>query len=257
MAPVTVTSLGESMRKFSISVGLAALVAAATASSAAASNSWSGYHWPRSANPFTIALGDNLTAVWKSYYSTTAADWSQSTGGNPLRVATVAGATTGRKCRPTAGRVEVCDAAYGKNGWLGLAQVWASGGHITQATAKMNDTYIAPGTKYDSPYWRGSVMCQEVGHAWGLDHQDTSGADLHTCMDYASAPAADNTKPNAHDYDQQAIDYSHLDATARSAPSRPGNGPYAVERRDSRRSTTIVERYSDGSTVTTYITWAA
>src|SRR5688572_31754287 len=46
------------------------------------------------------------------------------------------------KCRPTAGRIEVCNAAYGNNGWLGIAQIWISGAHITQGTTKLNDTYF-------------------------------------------------------------------------------------------------------------------
>jgi len=39
-------------------------------------------------------------------------------------------------------------------------------------------------------------MCQEIGHIWGLGHQDESGADFHTCMDYATNPDADNMHPN-------------------------------------------------------------
>lgn len=230
---------------------------------AAASHSWNGYHWARTANPFTLMLGDNLTATWEPYYTTSAADWSSTAtnAANPLRAVTVAGGTTGRKCRPTSGRVEVCNAAYGKTGWLGVAQIWASGSHITQGTAKMNDTYYATGSKYDTPIWRGMVMCQEVGHTFGLDHQDTSGADLHTCMDYAAAPDADNTKPNAHDYDELVTIYSHLDATstlAGSSSGRKGSAgrPYAIRRHDDRRSSTIEELYADGSSLTTFIVWA-
>jgi hypothetical protein len=29
--------------------------------------------------------------------------------------------------------------------------------------------------------WRADVVCQETGHSIGLDHQDTSGANFHTC----------------------------------------------------------------------------
>src|SRR5215210_9224495 len=78
--------------------------------------------------------------------------------------------------------------------------VWVSGLHITQSTVKVNDTYFNT-SFYNTPIWRASVMCQEVGHVFGLDHQDESGADFHTCMDYASNPDGDNTHPNQHDYD--------------------------------------------------------
>jgi hypothetical protein len=60
---------------------------------------------------------------------------------------------------------------YGQNGWLGLAQIWVSGNHITQATTKVNETYFNM-PQYDTPAWRRLVMCQEVAHDFGLDHQD-------------------------------------------------------------------------------------
>ena len=183
---------------------------AASASPAAASHSWGGYHWARASNPFTVSLGDNVSSAWDSYLRTAAADWSDDAGGNPLNATTVAGSTTGRKCRARSGRVEVCNAAYGNNGWLGVASVWASGGHISQATVKLNDTYYAT-AKYNTPVWRAAVTCQELGHTFGLDHQDESGADFHTCMDYAATPDADNTRPNAHDYEQLGLIYEHLD----------------------------------------------
>ena len=58
-------------------------------------------------------------------------------------------------------------------------------------------------------------MCQEVGHTLGLDHQDEvfGNANLGTCMDYTSLPSGppSNEHPNAHDYEELEIIYSHLD----------------------------------------------
>ena len=162
-----------------------------------------------------------------------------------------------KKCSPSAGRVEVCNAAYGYRGWLGVAQVWVSSGHITQATTKMNDSYYAPGSRYDTPVWRAAVMCQEIGHAWGLDHQDESGADFHTCMDYASNPDADNTHPNTHDYEELALIYSHFDSsTTIGLSAQPGAAPYKVTRKDGQRTSRIVEHFADGSKKATFIYWA-
>jgi len=39
-----------------------------------------------------------------------------------LNTTIVAGGTTARRCRATIGRVEVCNAAYGNNGWLGVGK---------------------------------------------------------------------------------------------------------------------------------------
>jgi hypothetical protein len=84
---------------------------------------------------------------------------------------------------------EVCNWKYGNNGWLGLAQIWISGGHITQGVSKNNDTYFDTST-YDTPAWRQFVTCQEIGHTFGLGHQDEDfyNANLGSCMDYTVNP---------------------------------------------------------------------
>jgi hypothetical protein len=172
-----------------------------------ASHSWGNYHWARTSNPFTLKLGDNLSAAWKPYLVTSSNDWSVS---SMLDTVIVAGQAKG-KCRPTAGRGEVCNGSYGNNGWLGLAQIWISGSHITQGTVKVNDTYFNL-PAYNNSAERNHVMCQEVGHIFGLGHQDESGAALGTCMDYSSDDGSQH--PNAHDYEQLEIIYnSHLDST--------------------------------------------
>jgi hypothetical protein len=116
--------------------------------------------------------------------------------------------------------VEVCNAAYGTNGWLGVAQIWVSRRHIVQGTTKVNDTYFNT-AKYNTKAWRNLVMCQEVGHTLGLDHQDEifNNTNLGTCMDYTNDPSGlagtngplSNEHPNQHDYDQLATIYTHLD----------------------------------------------
>jgi len=173
-----------------------------------ASHSWGGYHWARTSNPFTLKLGDNVVATWEAYLGTTATDWSLS---SVLDALVVPGQAKGN-CRGTKGRVEVCNKTYGANGWLGVAQIWVSGVHITQGTVKVNDTYFGTPT-YNTPAWRNLVMCQEVGHTLGLDHQDEdfNNPPLGSCMDYTSDPTP-NQHPNQHDYEQLEIIYAHLDA---------------------------------------------
>ena len=185
---------------------------AALPSPSYATHSWGGYHWARTSNPFTLKLGDNVSSAWDSYLATTSSDWSVS---SVLDTTIVAGGTSAKRCRPTAGRVEVCNATYGNNGWLGVAQIWISGSHITQGTAKMNDSYF--NAAYNTPAWKRLVMCQEVAHTFGLDHQDEnfSNGNLGTCMDYTSDPDGppSNEHPNQHDYDELGIIYAHLDST--------------------------------------------
>lgn len=172
-------------------------------------HSWNGYHWARTANPLQLKLGDNLTSNWDSYLGTTSGDWSKST---VIDTAIVTGQANPKNCRPTAGRVEVCNASYGNTGWLGVAQIWLSGGHISQGTVKVNDTYFTT-AKYNTPAWRNNVMCQEVGHTLGLAHNDEDfNTVTGTCMDYANDPTQDQ-HPNSHDYAELESIYSHLDST--------------------------------------------
>lgn len=185
-----------------------------------ATHSWNGYHWARTSNPFTLQLGNNVTSAWQPYLATTSSDWSIST---VLDTAVVPSSKNPRTCKPTTGRVEVCNATYGTNGWLGLAQIWVSNSHISQGTVKMNDTYLnqAP---YNTTAEKNHVMCQEVGHTLGLGHQDESGASLATCMDYSQS--LDSQHPNQHDYDELATIYGHLDSTttvANTSASAPSN----------------------------------
>lgn len=200
-------------------VCLLSLAMVAAPSSLMANHSWNGYHWGRTANPFTLKLGNNLSSVWQQYLGNTSSDWSQST---VLDTIIVAGGTKPRNCRPTTGRDEICNATYGNTGWLGVAQIWISGSHITQGTVKLNDTYFNT-AKYNTFAWREMVTCQEVGHTFGLAHQDEifDNTNLGTCMDYTNDPTGTagtngtlaNTSPNQHDYDELVTIYSHLDST--------------------------------------------
>lgn len=206
------------MRRALVAIAAVATLAVG-ASAATASHSWGTYHWARTANPFTLKLGDNLSTGWKSYLGMASTDWSLSA---VLDTTIVLGQAKGR-CRPTAGRVEVCNGTYGANGWLGLAQIWILGSHITQGAVKVNDTYFNTAT-YNKPEKKQHVMCQEVGHTFGLAHQSESGASLGTCMDYAT-DSTNSQHPNQHDYDQLGLIYAHLDSTTtigQAAGGTPG-----------------------------------
>ena len=201
-------------------VGVAA-VSLAVVGAALANHSWGSYHWSRASNPLTLSVGDNVNSGWDAYLSGATSDWDQS---SVLALTGVAGGTSGSTCAPTSGRIEVCNAAYGTTGWLGVAQIWVTQGHITQATTKVNDTYFNT-AQYNTEAWRRLVMCQEVGHDFGLDHQDVNfnNGNLGTCMDYTNDPDGppSNEHPNQHDYDQLASIYLHLDGSGGGKPCNP------------------------------------
>jgi hypothetical protein len=184
-----------------LACALAALLALVAFSPAAQANhSWGNYHWARQSNPFTLQLGDNVSSSWDSYLSTTSSDWSKS---SVLDTRVVTGQASRKNCRPTSGRVEVCNTSA----------------------------------------WRNLVMCQEVGHTFGLDHQDEifDNTNLGTCMDYTNDPSGtagtngtlSNEHPNQHDYDKLQTIYSHLDSTTTvGSTSAASKMPPAASRGD-------------------------
>ena len=137
-----------SSRRLSKCMALAVLLfAGAFATIAYATHSWGPYHWARTLNPFTLKLGDNVSTVWDSHLAIASSDWSVS----PKLDTTIAAGTSKGNCRPTSGRVEVCDKTYGFTGWLGVASIWVSGSHITQGTVRLNDTYSVSYTHLTLP----------------------------------------------------------------------------------------------------------
>lgn len=228
-----------------------------------ATHSWNNYHWARQVNPFTIKLSSNLTSSWQPYLVNSSNDWSAS---SVIDTVVVQGTKNPKTCKPTTGLVEVCNASYGNNGWLGIAQIWISGSHINQGVVKMNDSYMTR-APYNTAEEKNHVMCQEVGHTFGLGHQDESGADLGTCMDYSMS--INSQHPNAHDYTMLEQIYAHLDnfttvsATTSSAAARE-NGDLNSQQNWGRRVFRsnngyfeVYERsYKDGSKIVTTVTLA-
>ncbi len=244
------------------------LLIATSAGVAYASHSWGPYHWARMSNPFTLKLGDNVTSTWDAYLAEASSDWSVSS----VLDTAIVGGQGGKNCRATSGRVEVCNRKYGNNGWLGIAQIWVNGnGHITQGLAKMNDTYFNTST-YNMPAWRRLVMCQEVAHTFGLDHQDETfgNPNLGTCMDYTSDPDGplSNEHPNAHDYEQLELMYAHLDSSTTLSAAVPGGNGQDVDwdnpkgwgkalQKDGKGRYSHFERdLGNGHKVFTFVLWA-
>ena len=188
-----------------------------------ANHSWGGYHWARTANPFTVKIHENMDSIWEPYLQTAVNDWNASNVFD-FQVLWQSPVSSKRKCASTAGRIEICNERYGQNGWLGIAGISISGTHITKGYTKLNDTYYAM-AQYNTPAWRQMVVCQEIAHDIGLDHQDETfdNANLGSCMDYTNDPDGgaggassndpSNEHPNSHDFQQISTIYQHLDST--------------------------------------------
>ena len=210
------------------------------------------------------------SADWKSHLAQTSSDWNS--GNSAVLTAIVAGQSPNKRCAMVAGTTQVCNGSYGQNGWLGLASInIIDGTHITQGSAKMNDTYFSTAT-YNNPNEREHVVCQEVAHTFGLDHQSTDGSSLNTCMDYFSNTGANagstlSTKPNRHDFDELNIIYAHLDSTttvaaqvaltaaASELSEDPNSWGQLVSQSKSGRSSTYERFERDASKTVTHVYW--
>lgn len=211
-------------RKISTLAVIASVAFAAWTAPAQADHSWGSWHWQRATNPVKLTVFDSTTDArtliggqnWPVMLSKSAADWTTSTVLDlAVQPQTAADLAVREACPFELGAIRVCNVVNPDVTWLGLATVLPAdpgsrSGHLLAATAQMNDTW------FSTPFYDATnaqhVMCQEVGHTLGLDHQDESGKDLGTCMDYADA--LDNESPDSHDYQQLQTIYTHLDGAS-------------------------------------------
>jgi hypothetical protein len=200
--------LNAMVSKKLLAKGALAVGIAAVSVTALASHTWNNYHWARTTSSFTLQVIDSNTSDWDDELNLAVSQWSQSTKLDLSITSADDSSRTRRRCTAVVGKVRSCNSAYGNNGWLGLASInLDSNGHISQGTSKMNDSYAS---SFASQNERRHVMCQELGHTFGLGHTSEDGTSQNTCMDYSQS--ATSTAPNQHDYDQLATQYSHTDS---------------------------------------------
>ena len=224
---------------------IAAVATAALAAPAFADHSWSTYHWQKGTGPLRVDVGDNVDSKWDRYLeeAMNGGPYTNPPGGDGqgwnatahIDSPIVAGRSNPKNCKAVSGTIQVCNSRYGQTGWLGIAQIWLSGGHIVQGITKLNDTYFDT-AKYNTPAWRRLVMCQEVGHDYGLGHTNEIFDNYNdgTCMDYTNAPSGgmlgtkdygpSNEYINQHDHDQLNAIYSHSHSNFTAVgPGRSGS----------------------------------
>jgi hypothetical protein len=192
-----------------------------------------------------------VTSQWTSFVDVAVnSDWNNRSVLSLTEQAAPSG-TSRKRCSPISGQVLVCNDSYGQRGWLGIASITLdTKGHITSGTTKLNDTYFNT-SRYNTPEWRAMVTCQEIGHDFGLGHQNEIFNNVNTgsCMDYTNAPQGGvvggfnygpaKDHPNGHDTDQLDIIYNHTDSYGTASElaatnfgirqlGRPAAGPGAL-----------------------------
>ncbi len=191
--------------KIIIKLSIMALLGSA-ALAAKAGHQWADYHWATLGNGLNLPVIDSVSPDWQASYTQSLAEWEQGTPIAHNEVGQDDSSRTRKQCRAADGKMRVCNANYGYNGWAGLASInLDSNGHIVKGTAKMNDSYLAS----SSVAYRNHVMCQEIGHVYGLGHTSEDGSSQQTCMDYSNDP--NSQWPNSHDRQLLTQMYSHDD----------------------------------------------
>lgn len=175
---------------------------------ARATHSWNGYHWARgdASIPVSLRLLDKMNGVWDTLHPAVSSDWGAL---SPVFAFTT---VSGKR---VAYEVELASKKFGNNGWLGLATIWIDGsGHIVRGRVQVNDYYFQF-PRYNTPEVRQHVLCQELGHVLGLDHNragDEGGSPDDSCMnDRVTFPTEVYPHPNVHDAEQIGLVYGHAD----------------------------------------------
>lgn len=179
-----------------------------------ADHSWGEYHWANNADEIIkLKVVNSTIGDWTPVLAESIVEWNVSSDPNISEVIELAidrDDTSNRarkRCKSVTGQMRVCNAAYGYNGWLGIATINIdANAHIVKGTAKVNDSYS---TYWDIPGEMNHVMCQEMGHVFGLGHTSEDGTSQKTCMDYSTDP--ESQWPNDHDYAMLAAIYGHVD----------------------------------------------
>ena len=184
-----------------------------------AHHQWSTYQWESDRTaPISPAVVDNTGARWTEHVAIATDDWNASPWiESPLE------SGNNSSCAMVTGTIQVCNSDYGSNGWLGLATIALRSGIIVGGSTKLNDYYFNQ-ARYNTFTRRQLVTCQEIGHTYGLTHQNEDfSTDLTTsCMEYTSNPEG-NEGPDFHDYDQLAAMYGSGGASD-GGGSTPGGG---------------------------------
>ncbi len=168
---------------------LALMIAGPLVGVAGASGDFNGARWATDGRGLSLDVGSELGNGWGRYLRRAASEWSQS------KFVKLDVGGSGGGCQIERGRVEVCNGTYRNDKWLGLTIADIdSNRRIYRAVVLMNDHYFDQ-RYYDRSDAKRHTMCQELGHAMGLDHRYRK-----TCMNDREIFGRAYDSPSKADY---------------------------------------------------------
>ena len=190
-----------------------------------AQNHYKDIKWPQKDGKggLHVTIINSLSPSLQPLLTSTVRTWEY---GSPLHPAVAIDLKTEPTygCPRSMNAIRVCDNDYGKTGWAGFeVAVSTSDGYIQMSQVRINRHYL---TNQNSIYHR-YVMCHELGHAFGLDHQDENfnNENVGSCMDY-TRNHQDSLAPNVFDWQALLNIYGKLDFNTIS--DSPTNSPTPV-----------------------------
>jgi hypothetical protein len=162
---------------------VAAIVTALGLGTAYASHYY-GIKWKGHA-PVTVRLVDKTPASWDGAVTAAADSWSLSTAIDYVKE------DGAENCTVVSGAVVICARNDGPTFYAALT-TWGQRGNSYTAVLIVVNTYYLPNPDQHA-------ICQELGHALGLDHQDASDSCMGTNWGALY--------PNAHDFEELEIIY--------------------------------------------------
>ena len=233
---------------------------------------FAGYHWRNTSQLVELTIIDSTsTDEWHVIVDSALSNWDSSGYITFDFTIFVKGADRSRRqCKASNGEIRVCNYPYGiGKGWVGLAGLEiGTDGHIIKGYSKLNDSFFdSSNYGYDNPDWRLLVACQEIGHDFGLGHQDenpNTTTTPGTCMDYTNNPSG-STMPNDHDFKTLGLIYQHVDSeTNDGGGNGRGNGrgngnnksEWGMSLGRKGNSETFIRITQNGIRHVTHVTWA-
>jgi len=122
-----------------------------------------------------ISIKNNLSPVYSQFVPRVLRDWNLASS----IVVTENGSDSIQ--------VPIDNNYYGDVGWVGVANISYNGDHISNATVRINDTYMKL-ARYKNAEQQQFVVTHEIGHALGVGHQNTTFCDQNvgSVMDYTA-----------------------------------------------------------------------
>jgi hypothetical protein len=166
----------------------------------AAHSELTGYKWPVRSTPFTVAVESHVTDPGvQAALDKAAASWSESS----VLDVSIGGSSTQT--------IVVYEGTYPHRG-PGWTELGYKSGDITSATIYVNDIDVPNW----STWWKEQLLCHEMGHSLGLDHQ------LAPVEPSCISPGWPGTTPNAYDFQELELLYGSGSSQAET-PSTNGH----------------------------------